>query len=331
MPAQSLDVWERISELARLAPTPHNTQPYRLRPVSEVEAEIVLLPSRLLPVEDRGNRYVYAALGIFAEALVLAARAHGRLAEVVPGAYPGVLALGDPDTVVGRVVLGGETAASDDAAIALLTSRRTSRLRYHPKPVDAAGQAKLVAIAADAGHRLQIQSEPARVDDLLRQNAWALLDNLQIRDDRREIQRWVRFGDTPKHGDGLWQVPLGQPAWELQLGFLLPWLFRLPGLSHLTAWRIRRTMLGTQHVALLSGPFREWTDVIGAGRVLMRLWLEMAAQGVSMHPFGSTLTNPTHARIIGEKFGEPDGWLIFRFGFSESPPTAPRLPTLVIR
>jgi hypothetical protein len=330
-PLDMTNVWERISELARFAPTPHNTQPYRLRPRSDGEAEIVLMPRRLLPVEDRENRYVYSALGIFAEAVVLAARAAGRTADVIPGEYPGVLTLDANDTVVAHVVLRGETTASDEAARMLLSSRRTSRLRYHPRRVDAAGQAKLVAIASSLGHRLKIESEPAKVASLLRQNAWAIIDNLQIRDDRREIQRWVRFGATPADGDGLWQKPLGQPAWELKLGFVVPWLFRLPLISHFAVWRFARTMLGTQHVALLSGPFRQWNDLIGAGTLLMRLWLEMASQGIYMHPFGSTLTNPTHARIIGERFGDSEGWLIFRLGYSEVPPASPRLPSVVIQ
>lgn len=325
------DSWDRISELARLAPTPHNTQPYRLRPRGDDEAEIVLVPSRLLPVEDRGNRYVYAALGIFAAAVELAARAIGKHAEVRPAAYPGVLTLDAAETVVGHVTLSAG-AADDTAARKLLTSRRTSRLRYHPRPVEDEAQAKLVALAEAHGHRLLVESEPAKVEDLLAQNAWAIIDNLQIRDDRREIERWVRYGrTTPAEGDGLWEVPLSQPAWELKLGFWLPWLFLVPGLSHLAVWRFARTMLGTQHIALLCGPFREWNDVIGAGTLLMKLWVEMAAHDVYMHPFGSTLTNPKHAKIIGDKFGDPEGWLIFRFGYSDTPPASPRLPSVVIR
>ena len=63
----------------------------------------------------------------------------------------------------------------------------------------------------------------------------------------------------------------------------------------------------------------------------MELWTEMAAHDVYMHPYGSTLTNPKHARIIGAKFGDDEGWLVFRFGYSDVPPAAPRLETLVVR
>lgn len=328
-----MDTWEQISRLARTAPTPHNTQPFRLRPVGADAADLVLVCARLLPVEDRGNRYVYSAIGIFAEALELAARALGRTAHVALGADPGVLPLDGPDTVVARVTLGpaeGGDEAAREALRTLLTARRTSRLPYHPRPVPAEIQRSLQDLAAAAGHRLLVESDPVEVASLLRQNAVAIIDNLQIEDDRREIERWVRYGPTPPHGDGLWQVPLHQPAWELTLGFRAPCLFRVPGLSHLAIDRYLRTQAGTQHVALLSGPFRAWPDLFAAGRLLFRLWVELAKHDLYLHPYGSTLTNPHHARIIGEAFGDAEGWLIFRFGYSDVPPPSPRLETLVI-
>ena len=65
--------WQNIARLARLAPTPHNTQPFRIRPLDETTAEILLLPERLLPEEDHGNLYVASAYGILAVAIERAA------------------------------------------------------------------------------------------------------------------------------------------------------------------------------------------------------------------------------------------------------------------
>src|SRR5437016_1507707 len=76
--------WDAIGALARFAPTPHNTQPYRIRPRDSTTAELVLLCERLLPHEDHGNAYVLAAFGTFAAALEHAARACGFTAEVTP-------------------------------------------------------------------------------------------------------------------------------------------------------------------------------------------------------------------------------------------------------
>ena len=61
-------IWEQIGSLARLAPTPHNTQPFRIRPRGN-RAELLLLTERLLPKEDHGNSYVAASFGTFAASL----------------------------------------------------------------------------------------------------------------------------------------------------------------------------------------------------------------------------------------------------------------------
>jgi hypothetical protein len=53
-----MPVWESIASLARLAPTPHNTQPFRILPRSERTADLVAVTERFLPREDHGNLYV---------------------------------------------------------------------------------------------------------------------------------------------------------------------------------------------------------------------------------------------------------------------------------
>src|ERR1700749_840969 len=60
---------KELAELARLRPTPHNTQPFRIRPLNARVAQLVMLRERMLPVEDTDNLYVLASFGIFAETL----------------------------------------------------------------------------------------------------------------------------------------------------------------------------------------------------------------------------------------------------------------------
>jgi len=44
-----MPVWETIASLARLAPTPHNTQPFRILPRDDTSADLVALTERFLP------------------------------------------------------------------------------------------------------------------------------------------------------------------------------------------------------------------------------------------------------------------------------------------
>src|SRR5688572_2159990 len=82
--APDLAAWREIANLARLAPTPHNTQPFRIRPLDPNTAEIVGLAERFLPEEDHGNRYVASAFGIMAATIEMAARSRGVEARVTP-------------------------------------------------------------------------------------------------------------------------------------------------------------------------------------------------------------------------------------------------------
>lgn len=124
---------------------------------------------------------------------------------------------------------------------------------------------------------------------------------------------------------------MNQPAWELRAAFATPRLYALPGFRQFARRRYLRTQAGTRNVGLLCGPFAEWADLVHAGRMLMTFWLEMAAQEVYMQPMGSMLTNPKYAAAIASGFGVDDCWLVFRFGYSDEPPRAPRLRTIVER
>jgi hypothetical protein len=164
----------------------------------------------------------------------------------------------------------------------------------------------------------------------LKLNAEAIIDNLQLADEREEIRAWHRLGKTPEFGDGLWQEPMNQPAWELWSAFAAPSAFRLPGLKGFAVQRYLRTQRGTGHVALLCGQFKAWPELYRAGRLLLDVWLEMARHHVYMQPMGSMLTNPYYVAEIAKRFGVSDCWLVVRLGYSDVPPRAPRLENIVI-
>ncbi len=323
-------LWPEIAQLARLAPTPHNTQPFRIRPRSATVADLVLVSERLLPEEDHGNLYVLSAFGTFVATLERAARHHGRAIEIVPVAHldPGALTKASGVVVLGSARIHGDVPRQ--ASDVLLDARRTSRLPYHDREIAPETLAHFVEVVREGGHRLLLQNDPAVVEPLLALNAAAIIDNLQLSSEREEIRGWHRIGPTPEFGDGLWQVPMNQPAWELRSAFSVPWLFAVPWLRTFAIHRYLKTQAGTRHVALLCGPFARWPELMLAGRTLFGLWMAMAAHGIYMQPFGSMLTNPRYARQIADEFGVSDCWLIMRIGHSDTPPRAPRLESILL-
>src|SRR6266516_5984060 len=69
--------WNELLSIARWAPSPHNIQSWRVRPLSATEAELHVDPARKLPVTDPGGRFVAVGLGVFVETVAVAAHALG--------------------------------------------------------------------------------------------------------------------------------------------------------------------------------------------------------------------------------------------------------------
>ena len=325
----AMTVWESIASLARLAPTPHNTQPFRILPRDDETADLIALTDRFLPQEDHGNLYVSSAFGIFSATLERAARHFGYVLTVVPtrGIDPSEITK-TPHATLGVATI--TNTCDPEPQFPLLDARRTSRLPYEDRAVSFDALTAFTRVAAEYGHRFLSYDDPSIVKPLLRLNAEAIIDNLQLDNEREEIRGWYRIGRTPEFGDGLWQKPMNQPGWELRAAFLAPNAFQLPGLRQFAVHRYLLTQRGTRHIALICGAFKTWPQLNRAGRMLMDLWLEMARDDVYMQPMGSMLTNPKYAAEIARRFGVDDCWLVLRLGYSDPPPRAPRLESILI-
>jgi hypothetical protein len=327
--AASVGSWHELAELARLAPTPHNTQPFRIRPLNARVAQIVILRERMLPAEDSGNLYVLSSFGMFAETLERAGHHLGL--EVAVTAYPDVepsaIEPGTGPVALGRIVIAGRRAREEQRS--LLEARRTSRLPYEDRLVDPAALEEFARVAAAHGHRFESFDDPAIVREVLRRNVRALLENNLKTRELEELRSWIRIADTPAHGDGLWSGPMNQPRWEMRLALRFPRLFLLPGIRALARAKYLRTQAGTRHVAILRGRFGSWPELVSAGRMLMELWLAMTRHKVYMLPFGSMITNSACNAYLREWFFGDDIWFVLRFGYSPVPPQAPRLASVL--
>jgi hypothetical protein len=322
--------WRDIADLARLAPTPHNTQPFRIRPLDPHTTEIVALSERLLPEEDHGNLYVASAFGILAATIELAAASLGVEVRVDPADDVDVAGLhrASAPTTLGTVRIVGEMDPCGDANI--LGIRRTSRIPYDGRLVDADVWTSLRMVAESRGQRLLEFNDRKVVDATLRLNVDALVDNLGLTREREEIKRWYRTGPTPQFGDGLWERPLNQSGLEIRTAFGSPGLYHLPVIRQLATRRYLKTQRGTRHIVLLCGAFTTWPELVAAGRALFGVWVEMARHGVYIQPMGSMLTNPDHASRIAQRFSVTDCWLVMRAGYSDVPPRAPRLESILL-
>lgn len=320
--------WRELVEDARWAPSPHNTQPWLVRPRSQRGAELFAPADRLLPVEDPDGRFLTAGLGIFIEALSVAAAARGRRLEW-ECLHPSLGADAEALSLVARLSLA-DGHGSPRFARELLERRRTSRLPYDGRRPPDDDLAALAAVAAELGHEASFTTDPALVEWVVGLNADTVFYDLDEDDRRAEIASWTHASErAARAGNGFSPRCLGFPPPLVWLFFHAHWLFHGP--VRAAARRLYlRSMASTSTVGWMAGPWsapEEWLD---AGRMLMRFWLALTERGLYLQPFGSVITNPTAHGRLAERLAvdesEREVWLLFRLGYGPEPPRSARRP-----
>jgi hypothetical protein len=321
-------LWPKLVARASMAPSPHNTQPWLLHPVTETEAELYVPSERTLPHTDPTGAFMTNALGIFVEALDTAAAAEGLGVEADP-LLPQLGAGSDARPLFARLRLADRDEPARFSA-ELLERRRTARGPFDRRPADADALNALQAIAAEAGHNIRFTSEPKLVDWVVGLNADTLFYDLDDDRTRTEIGRWVRRSNAEarRARDGFSPACLGFPGPLVNLFFFHHGLFtgrparRL--VRQLFLWRTR----GTSTVGWIQGPWASPPDWYAAGRMFLRFWLELTRQGLYLQPFGSVITNPTAHALMAERLNADenrgDVWLLLRLGYCAVPPRSLR-------
>jgi hypothetical protein len=328
--------WREIARYAVSCPSPHNTQPFRLRIINDAEAEIVFLPRRGLWVADPEGRFTWLTAGIFAEICSIAA--HGLGFELdcrtdFSAMYRG----GDTETpqVISRLTLRPAAAPVADLDPQLILDRHTSRLPYDGQAIPEALLSEMQAEALRTGHRFEARSDRQAIDWVIELNRQALFHDMENVPVRKELVRWLRFGTREEDitGDGLSARCLGFSAPLLRSFFTSPGFWTLPGIKSLVGFIYGRSMKGVGTIGWLRGPYVSMDDWFRAGTTMFRLWLIVTRHGYYWQPYGSVITSDEARANMIRYFDMPDErggadmvWLLLRLGKSEAPPLSHRLP-----
>ncbi len=338
--------WSRIALMIDRYPSPHNTQPLHLLVHDQHEATVLFDTACALPAHPLGLVFAHVTVGVYVEQASIAAHALGYEldVEVLPdpvrpavGVDPRTPATPDGDRLqpVARLrlrTLEGRPVADLDPA--LMRLRRTSRLPYDGRDVPAAVLAELREECERSGHRWGSTGEPRDVTRVVDLNQQTLFDDLATPVLRDELRAWVRFSarSARRTADGLSSQSLHTPGLLLRTVFRHDRVWALPPLRALSRRVYLRSMRGTPRVAWVRGPLATTEDAVRAGRLLIRLWLRLAAHGVAVHPFGSVVTNDRSLRVfetvVGAPRPTPDSqvWMVLRLGHGARPPRSLRHP-----
>jgi hypothetical protein len=325
-------VWHDVVESARFYPSPHNSQPIKLRPLSDTTAAIFYDLDLGLPAESFGIPFAHVCAGVFLESLHVVAAGLGF--GVAEDLDTGPMDFGSADRLhpLGVVTLRPRDATPEDVAGArVFRARRTSRRPYEDRLVPDSVVGAAAELAASAGHTFRTTADPRLVRQVVRVNQATLFSDLENDAVYDEIMTWLRFSrkTAADRADGLSAEAMLMPGALLHFAMRHRGLWRAPVAGPAIRSMYLNTMRGVRQLGWLEGPFAQPADHIEAGRTFMKVWLRLAAEQVHLHPFGTVITNPGSHRtfvdaVHADESGNRMAWMLFRFGYSRTPPVAHR-------
>lgn len=308
-------------EVARLAPSVHNTQPWSWRLVGDDSVELRADRTRQLPVADPDGLLLTESCG--------AALHHLRLALTAAGWAAGVdrFPAGEDDRdLLARITITGRTEPDDvtlDLAAAV-PRRRTDRRPVVDAPVSEDTLRALSGAVAAEGVYLYLLPQQEVVELTV---AMADADRAEISEQahREEIATWV--GGERSDGTGIPSNTIPErPPQTRVLGRYFGESGTLPvGSGHDVAARY----------AILHGNADDPTDWLAAGEGLSAGWLTAVTLGLSVMPI-SAVVEVVATRMVLRRLLSGVGYpfLALRLGYPDDqlpwPPATPRLPAEAI-
>jgi nitroreductase len=304
---------EFLLRYAILAPSSHNSQPWRFR-VDGREVAVGADESRWLEAADPDRRELYVSVGCAVENLRVAAE-HFGFAPRVEYRDPG-----DSDHVATVTLDGdgtddGEPAAPRPAApLDALTTRVTSHEVFDGRPLDDAARETFRAAVRDddvALHLVDDSETKAAVGALQAEADRRRMDDPAY---RRELGHWIGLGAL----GGSWLAArVGQAV-----------------VTHLDvgdreARRNSKLVESAPVVAVLTTDADDPVARVRTGEAFERVALLASDAGVAVHPMSQTLersgTRTRLARLLPDAAGVPQH--LFRLGYADrSPDHTPRWP-----
>ncbi|MET7472255.1 Acg family FMN-binding oxidoreductase [Micromonospora sp. NPDC005686] len=307
-----MNVLTRAVAAATLAPSLHNSQPWRFR-ITGREVLVYADHSRRLDALDASGRELLISVGAALFTLRLALRAQGWRTTCA------VLPEPESPDLVARVTLDREDPPPETVTTLAETiaRRHTNRLPFTDSVVSADAIEELGSAAADQGAVLTIAG-------LVTRNAILQLGRhaeRQLRTKgryRAELNRWTR--PSPGRHDGIPPAAVG------------PWdaLERMPvrdfGLVHPQPWRTNEFLEAHPTIAVLATPGDGPDDWVRAGQALQHVLLVATRLRLATTPVSQPIEVPATRELLAGTTAGHQAQMIIRIGHAPQAPVTPRRP-----
>lgn len=282
-----------ILELAMLAPSAGNTQPWRFV-VDGRTVDVAHDPGRSSTYRSVDSRHTVTrlTLGAVTESIVVSARARGLPVTVAYDPH------GPDDLVHTRVTIGTATAeptAWERELGAAVSDRFTQRGRVQGRPLSAADCSDLIRATTPFDVRVWLGDDPVTKDRFAEAVATGNRLRVLVEDMHGDAFREFYFrGEEPDRVDGIGLDDIHLTVAEFTgirlvrrpqvAGFLRS---RGEGTGMVDFARDWGTLASAVGALTITGTRRR--DYVDAGRALQRLWLTATARGIGLHPTTAVL------------------------------------------
>lgn len=292
---------------AVLAPSSHNTQPWRFV-LGDEFLELCPDRTRALPVVDPQDRALTISCGAALGHLLVAARYFGY--RPITETFPDV----NNAELFARFRLGDSVEPSSNNArlFAAIKNRRTTRRRYDDRPLPESLLKDCSEAAAREDVQLRFMADPGSRSDIA-----ALIsqgDRIQFADPafRRELGSWVHSKRAASH-DGMSGEGFGMPDLLSPVGAMV---IRTFDLGKGVAAKDQEIAANSPTLALLATHVDEPEAWLRVGQVLSHVLLAATASGVTAaylnQPVEVDTLRPRLRQVAGVK-GFPQ--ILMRMGF----------------
>ena len=310
---------EFILNYSLLAPSGHNTQPWKFR-INHEAIELYADKTRALPIVDPQNRELIISCGTALFNLRIALRHFSYYGEVA--IFPDQ---NNPDFLARiRLDKSDRPSADEQMLFEAIPKRHTNRQDYEDWDIPKSLLTWLEVDAATEGAWIHIVRDITQnaVTELVMEGDRYLMADPNF---RRELAAWIHPSNSPNH-DGIPGYAYGVSEYLDFATPLFALVMRTFDLGNSTAKRNRQLIAQSPALLVLGTQTDTAKDWLVAGQALERVLLRSQAMGLSASFLNQPIEVPALRSLLG-KFLHAPGFpqILLRLGFgAEIKPTARR-------